>query len=68
MIAICNATLTVEDWFDRGKSDAWSGHSKQAPDHDALAASLYDLGFNEGTIERPRSQYIDRARSHKTLS
>lgn len=44
--------LTPEDWFNRGKEDAWLGHSKQTP-CDPQAASLYDLGYSEGKIQRP---------------
>ncbi|NJO77601.1 MAG: hypothetical protein HC827_03165 [Cyanobacteria bacterium RM1_2_2] len=43
--------ITPEDWFNRGKEDAWSGHPKQAP-CDPQAASLYDLGYSEGKIQR----------------
>ena len=42
-----------QDWFDRGKEDAWMGRSKQPPEHDPQAASFYDLGYSEGEIERP---------------
>ncbi|GAB4349976.1 MAG: hypothetical protein OHK0047_43990 [Leptolyngbyaceae cyanobacterium] len=42
----------IEDWFNRGKEDAWLGRSKCPPDLDPEAASLYDLGYNEGAIER----------------
>jgi len=42
-----------QEWFDRGKEDAWAGKSKQSPEYDPQAASFYDLGYNEGEIERP---------------
>lgn len=42
-----------QDWFDRGKEDAWAGRSKNPPEHDPQAASFYDLGYSEGEIERP---------------
>jgi hypothetical protein len=42
-----------QEWFDRGKEDAWLGKSKQPPEHDPQAASFYDLGYSEGEIERP---------------
>jgi len=42
-----------QEWFDRGKEDAWAGKSKQSPEHDPQAASFYDLGYSEGEIERP---------------
>jgi hypothetical protein len=42
-----------QEWFDRGKEDAWAGKSKQPPEHDPQAASFYDLGYSEGEIERP---------------
>jgi hypothetical protein len=40
-----------EDWFDRGKTDAWLGRPKQAPEHDPKAASWYDLGYGEGATQ-----------------
>jgi hypothetical protein len=43
----------VEDWFNQGKEDAWSGRSKQPPTGDPVAASLYDLGYSEGTYRKP---------------
>ena len=45
-----NITQEQEDWFDRGKEDAWSGRPKQPPE-DPQAASLYDLGYSEATIQ-----------------
>ena len=42
----------TDGWFDRGKEDAWSGRSKCPPEHDPQAASLYDLGYGEGMIQR----------------
>lgn len=42
-----------EDWFSRGKEDAWLRRSKQPPEQDPQESSLYDLGYSEGTIERP---------------
>lgn len=47
------ALMLQQEWFDRGKEDAWAGRSKQPPEHDPEAASLYDLGYSEGEIERP---------------
>lgn len=44
--------MTDEDWIDRGKADAWAGKPKQIPEHDPQAASMYDLGYCEGEIER----------------
>lgn len=41
-----------EDWFSRGKDDAWAKRPKHAPEHDPQAASLYDLGYSEGEIQR----------------
>lgn len=53
-----------QEWFDRGKEDAWSGKSKQPPEHDPEAASFYDLGYSEGEIERPPAQLVtDEAES-----
>jgi len=46
------AFMTDKDWLDRGKADAWMGKPKQTPEHDPQAASMYDLGYCEGTIER----------------
>lgn len=44
--------MTDRDWIDKGKSDAWAGKHKQSPEHDPQAASMYDLGYCEGEIER----------------
>jgi hypothetical protein len=44
-----NITQEQEDWFDRGKEDAWLGQPKQPPE-DPEAASLYDLGYSEANI------------------
>ncbi|HEY9659214.1 MAG TPA: hypothetical protein V6C65_12230 [Allocoleopsis sp.] len=44
--------ILPDDWFDRGKMDAWAGRSKRPPEHDPQAASFYDLGYGEGTIQR----------------
>ncbi len=46
------ASMTDEDWIDRGKADAWAGKPKQTPEHDPQAASMYDLGYCEGEIRR----------------
>lgn len=46
------STETNADWFAQGKSDAWAGRPKEPPEHDPQAASLYDLGYDEGTIQR----------------
>ncbi len=43
--------MTYEDWFNLGKADVWAGRPKQAPEVNSQAASLYDLGYNEGAIE-----------------
>ncbi len=48
--------LTDEDWLNRGKADAWAGRPKTPPQHDARAASFYDLGYSEGEIERPPTE------------
>ncbi|MGG6293924.1 hypothetical protein ACQ4M4_05835 [Leptolyngbya sp. AN02str] len=46
-------TLASEtDWFDQGKEDAWLKRSKRPPEHDPEAASLYDLGYSEGSTQR----------------
>lgn len=44
--------MTNEDWINKGKADAWEGKPKQSPEHDPQAASMYDLGYCEGEIER----------------
>ena len=53
MVSDNNSLHPAQEWFDRGKEDAWAGQSKQPPEHDPQAASLYDLGYSEGEIERP---------------
>ncbi|WP_206603019.1 hypothetical protein [Leptolyngbya ohadii] len=40
-----------EDWFSRGKADALMGYAKNPPETDPEQASLYDLGYGEGTIQ-----------------
>ena len=52
MDSIPTNLMTDEDWIDQGKADAWAGKSKQTPEHDPQAASMYDLGYCEGEIER----------------
>ena len=47
------ALTSNEDWINQGKADAWAGKPKQTPEHDPQAASMYDLGYCEGAIERP---------------
>ena len=44
--------MTDEDWFNQGKADAWANKQKRSPEHDPQAASMYDLGYNEGEIKR----------------
>ncbi len=53
MVSDNDSSQLDQEWFDRGKGDAWAGQSKQPPEHDPQAASLYDLGYSEGEIERP---------------
>lgn len=48
-----NFYLSDEDWFNLGKADAWAEKPKTPPEQDPQAASLYDLGYSEGAIERP---------------
>jgi hypothetical protein len=43
--------VAQEDWFSQGKSDALMGYSKQPPETDPEQASLYDLGYGEGSIQ-----------------
>ena len=49
---VSNALMTDEDWINLGKADAWAQKTKQTPEHDPQAASMYDLGYCEGGIER----------------
>lgn len=51
-----NYFLTEEDYFNLGKSDAWAGKSKRSPEDTVEGAELYDLGYNEGTIEYAPTQ------------
>ncbi len=44
--------MTDEDWFNLGKADAWERKAKSPPEENAEAASMYDLGYSEGMIER----------------
>jgi hypothetical protein len=44
--------MSDEDWFNLGKADAWARRPKQPPSQNSLAASMYDLGYSEGSIER----------------
>ena len=53
MMSSNDSSQLDQEWFDRGKEDAWAGKSKQPPEHDPQAASFYDLGYSEGDIERP---------------
>jgi hypothetical protein len=43
--------VAQEDWFTRGKEDALAGRAKQPPEIDPEQASLYDLGYGEGSIQ-----------------
>jgi hypothetical protein len=45
-------SYTDEEWLDLGKADAWAGRTKQSPEHNSLAASMYDLGYSEGQVKR----------------
>jgi hypothetical protein len=49
---VSNTYMSDEDWINQGKADAWAGKSKQTPEHDPQAASMYDLGYCEGEIRR----------------
>ena len=49
---VSTALMTDEEWINQGKADAWEGKPKQTPEHDPQAASMYDLGYCEGEIER----------------
>ncbi len=55
---ICDTWTMHEDWFSRGKEDAWSGRPKCPPEQDPEAASLYDLGYSEGVVEHPPSKSL----------
>ncbi|AFY75900.1 hypothetical protein Ple7327_0444 [Pleurocapsa sp. PCC 7327] len=50
--------LTDEDWFNLGKADAWAGKPMSPPEDDSRAATLYQLGYSEGKIERPTSEKL----------
>jgi hypothetical protein len=52
MKKVSTTSMTDEDWINQGKADAWEGKPKQSPEHDPQAASMYDLGYCEGAIER----------------
>ena len=56
MNSVSNSSMSDRDWIDRGKADAWAGKVKQPPEHDPQAASMYDLGYCEGEIEKPPVQ------------
>ena len=55
MDEVSKASMSDRDWIDKGKGDAWAGKSRQPPD-DPRAASMYELGYCEGEIERPPTQ------------
>lgn len=64
MMSDISATLmTDEDWINQGKADAWAGKPKDAPEHDPQSASMYELGYCEGEIERspvqPRTENLE---------
>jgi len=48
-----NTKVAQEDWFSRGKEDGLLGRTKQPPEIDPEQSSLYDLGYGEGSIQRP---------------
>ncbi len=48
--------IAEEDWFSCGKADALMGYSKRPPEIDPEQASLYDLGYGEGTIQHSLAQ------------
>ena len=52
--------IAEEDWFNRGKEDALSGQSKQPPEEDPEQASLYDLGYSEGSIQHSLAKTDDK--------
>ncbi len=52
MNTVPTALMTDEDWINQGKADAWARKPKHSPEHDPQAASMYDLGYCEGAIER----------------
>lgn len=53
-----SADIAQEDWFSRGKEDALLGRSKQPPETDPEQASLYDLGYGEGSIQQASTETI----------
>ena len=52
MNKVSTTLMNDEEWINQGKADAWEGKPKQTPEHDPQAASMYDLGYCEGAIER----------------
>lgn len=63
---VSNSQMSDRDWIDRGKADAWAGKAKCPPEHDPQAASMYDLGYCEGEIER--SPVIERDSKDKDVT
>lgn len=55
---ISPASMTDEDWINQGKADAWAKKPKYPPEHDPQAASMYELGYCEGEIERSPTNKI----------
>lgn len=53
--------VAEEDWFSLGKQDALMGRSKQPPETDPEQASLYDLGYGEGSIQRSLNDNTESA-------
>jgi len=47
-----HSQMSDEDWFNLGKSDAWTKKPKQPPEN-SQSASMYELGYCEGKIARP---------------
>ena len=56
--------MTDEDWFNLGKADAWERKSKQPPEHNCQAASMYELGYCEGGIGRSPTETIVREKKN----
>jgi hypothetical protein len=50
--------ISDEDWFNLGKCDVWAGKPKTPPEQDSQAASMYELGYCEGEIKRPPTEFI----------
>ena len=63
---VSNTYTSDRDWLDKGKADAWDRKPKNPPEHDPQAASMYDLGYCEGEIERSPVVEREIPQSHQS--